>query len=57
MDIAANRHWGVNDLDIGFFDKELARFVAELTDSGFGDGFAAAEERDVAVHRKDVSPS
>lgn len=43
MDVSAYCYWGV-DLDhIAFFYEELARFMAEVADGGFGDGFAGAE--------------
>ena len=43
VDVAADGHRGVDELHVGFFDEQLAGFVAELADGGFGDGFAGAE--------------
>ena len=43
MNITAYCHGGVDDLDIGFFNKELSSFVAQFADGGFWDWFAGAE--------------
>lgn len=39
---------GVDLNDVTFFDEELAGFVAEVADGGFGDGFAGSEVGDGA---------
>jgi hypothetical protein len=51
MDVPADCYRRVDDLDIGLFDKEFTRFVAELTNSGLWNGFAGAEERNVTSIR------
>lgn len=48
MDVAADCNGRVDNLYIGFFDEEFARFVTEFADGGFGDWFAGAEKRDGA---------
>lgn len=49
MYVAAYCDWGVDLDDVAFFDQQFARFVAEVSDSGFGDDLAGAEVGDVAV--------
>ncbi|KAL9581969.1 MAG: hypothetical protein Q9212_003570, partial [Teloschistes hypoglaucus] len=43
VDVAAYCYWGVDLDDVAFFYEELSRFVAEVADGGFGDGFAGAK--------------
>ena len=45
MDVAADRHGGIDGDDIPFFDEQFARFIAEFADLGFGDGAAGAQLR------------
>lgn len=49
MYVAAYCDWGVDLDNVAFFDQELAGFVAEVADSGFGDGFAGSEVGDGPV--------
>ena len=43
VDVAAYCDRGVDLYDVGFFDEELAGFVADLADLGFGNDAAGAE--------------
>lgn len=47
--VAAYCDWSVDLDDVAFFNQQLARFVAEVTDGGFGDGFAGSKIGDGAV--------
>jgi hypothetical protein len=51
MDVSADCYRRVDDLDIGLFDKEFARFIAELTDSGLWNWLAGTEELNVTSNR------
>ena len=43
MDITAYCHGGIDNLNVGFLNKELSGFVTEFADGGFWDWFAGAE--------------
>ena len=41
MNVAADGDGGVNLDDVAFFNEDLARLMAEVADSGFGNGLAS----------------
>ena len=43
MYVSAYCDWGVDLNDIGFFNQQLACFMANLADLGFGNDLAGAE--------------
>lgn len=46
MYVSAYCDWCIDLDNVGFFDQQLACFVANLADLGFGNDFAGAELRD-----------
>ncbi len=54
MNVAAYCDGGVDGNDIAFFDEQFSRFVAELSDLGFGDRAAGAELRYCSAKFKSV---